>query len=346
MPQNPILSIVIPTYNRSARLIPGLINLVNQITADNLENSISLTVIDNCSTDDTESACLIFLGFSFFKYIKNENNIGATLNITKAARYGAGEFTWILCDDDWVTNSSLSLVIAAINKYPADSYMLNGGLFSEDKENPLAINTLMISHDLHTEKLSNFQDIPAIGFSMQCPSFIILRTNILTSSDWDKYNKFNCFFSQLGVIYEYFNTRPAVAISHTIILYHMGDWRDDSGNNRGGPMGYYNIFINLMNMFCYLIDNNFCTINQLNRISIVNYDGISPIPNYMSQMMGFLEFSLRDAILREGGLSPDQYNSVICYKRLFEGARNSSKFDSLSSLGLSMFMSRHALINS
>ena len=55
----PLLSICIPTYNRSGYLEQCLESIVHQERFDEIEVIIS----DNCSTDDTEAVCKKYKSF-------------------------------------------------------------------------------------------------------------------------------------------------------------------------------------------------------------------------------------------------------------------------------------------
>jgi glycosyltransferase involved in cell wall biosynthesis len=82
-----------------------------------------LIVLDNCSTDDTESVVYDFLkSDNRIKYIKNTNNIGVVRNFEKAVSIASGKYILILGDDDALTKNAVSDLYQAIESFPTASF--------------------------------------------------------------------------------------------------------------------------------------------------------------------------------------------------------------------------------
>ena len=83
-----LVSVGIPTYNRSKLLRRALTGVVNQ-TLENIE----IWVLDNASTDDTADVVASFCD-ERIHYLRNESNIGHSANATAAlqAAYGGLRF--------------------------------------------------------------------------------------------------------------------------------------------------------------------------------------------------------------------------------------------------------------
>ena len=69
----PIISICIPTYNRSRHLSNCLNSIILNKNISNL--NIQICVSDNCSTDDTEKVVRLAQREIDIEYQKNEENI-------------------------------------------------------------------------------------------------------------------------------------------------------------------------------------------------------------------------------------------------------------------------------
>ena len=95
-----LLTIAIPTYNRSSNLSIGL----NKIAQLNFHQfSIEILIIDNNSTDNTNNIVKDFISKGLpIKYLINERNIGPDANILKCLENAKGYFIHLLSDDDLI----------------------------------------------------------------------------------------------------------------------------------------------------------------------------------------------------------------------------------------------------
>ena len=115
---NILLSICIPTYNRSYLLDKTISSIINQKEFD---HQIELVISDNCSNDNTfqivqkyQETC------SNIKYNRNGENIGMEKNIFKVLSLGEGKFLKLLNDYSVIVEGGLMLLIDAIQKFESD----------------------------------------------------------------------------------------------------------------------------------------------------------------------------------------------------------------------------------
>ncbi len=87
-----LLTISIPTYNRSDTLAHTL----DSIIALNLGDEVEIVVINNASTDDTEK--IIEDRAQYIKSIRNQYNVGLEANIICALGVGTGSYIWTVSD--------------------------------------------------------------------------------------------------------------------------------------------------------------------------------------------------------------------------------------------------------
>ena len=104
----PVVSVIIPTYNRASDLKRAL-NSVQEQTFVNWE----ALVVDNNSEDNTDE---IVIGFNdprikLFK-INNDGVIAASRN--KGIKEASGEYIAFLDSDDWWAPNKLELSVAAL----------------------------------------------------------------------------------------------------------------------------------------------------------------------------------------------------------------------------------------
>lgn len=97
-PERPLLTIAIPTYNRSGFLSELLSLLMPQLEG---ETSVELLISDNASTDDTAEVVKRFCPENLrFRTLRNDVNIGADANFLQCFREARGRYLWLVGDDD------------------------------------------------------------------------------------------------------------------------------------------------------------------------------------------------------------------------------------------------------
>lgn len=98
--RNKILSICLPTYNRS-QCIGEQLHRLSLINKDVLEN-IEIIVSDNGSSDDTKIVVESYLELLDFTYVRNKENIGPDANFYNCLMMAHGQYAWLLGDDDFL----------------------------------------------------------------------------------------------------------------------------------------------------------------------------------------------------------------------------------------------------
>jgi glycosyltransferase involved in cell wall biosynthesis len=110
--QNHLVSICIPTYNRSNKLKKTLESAVKQDYTN-----IEIIVSDNNSSDDTHKVVSSFKD-NRIKYHKNTINIGMQGNFNKCADIAKGKFFILLSDDDLLKKNMVSELLECIESNP------------------------------------------------------------------------------------------------------------------------------------------------------------------------------------------------------------------------------------
>lgn len=109
----PLVSIYIPTHNRSSLLSTSLLSLVNQDY-----KNIEIIVCDDGSTDDTHVIVSQFINeYPNRKiiYVKNEKPKGACLSRNRCIERASGDYITGLDDDDYFTLNRISLFVDYAN---------------------------------------------------------------------------------------------------------------------------------------------------------------------------------------------------------------------------------------
>lgn len=154
----PLLSICIPTYNRAELLSYSLAQMIIETTK--FKDKIEIIISDNNSTDNTKAIVNKFKeNNKILKYYKNDENIGFNYNIFKIIdKYATGKFCWIIGDDDFIYNNSISSLISVLqNQENIDFIYTNYDLIEIEK------NRNIFFKDKIFNRLSNFDN--PIGYS-------------------------------------------------------------------------------------------------------------------------------------------------------------------------------------
>ncbi|MBY0499343.1 MAG: glycosyltransferase family 2 protein [Nitrosomonas sp.] len=105
-----ILSICIPTYNRSKCLGECLSSIFASVVGH--ESEVEIIISDNASTDDTQNVIRAFHEMHpWIRCHRNEQNIGAERNFYLLATLAQGENIWIFGDDDKMEASAIPIVL-------------------------------------------------------------------------------------------------------------------------------------------------------------------------------------------------------------------------------------------
>ena len=103
----PLVSILIPVYNRETLVSTALSSAVTQ-TYPNIE----IVVGDNCSTDRTYEVVQEYARRDQrIRYFRNEENLGPLANWVRCLEYSRGDYIKILWSDDWLEPEAIERYI-------------------------------------------------------------------------------------------------------------------------------------------------------------------------------------------------------------------------------------------
>src|SRR5258708_7388899 len=105
----PLLTIAVPTYNRSSFLNELLSCLFEQCMSD---RRIELLVSDNASTDETPAIVAGYVDRRLqIRYLRNLSNIGADANFMQCFEKAKGKYVWLIGDDDIVVPGAIGKIV-------------------------------------------------------------------------------------------------------------------------------------------------------------------------------------------------------------------------------------------
>ena len=203
-----LISLVIPTYNRSNYLKRCLDSILSQEV-----DCYEIIVSDNASPDDTQEVMQNYLQYSQIYYFRNETNLGARENIYKATKYAQGEYIFWLSDDDYLLPNSLLKVVDVINAHPEVGYIYSPVVAIDDRNG----KQFFRRDDFQENKLIdvNLEHLPTVMSSAWVFSRQILKRELIDWRLWHQ-NKDNAYF-MLIIVGNIFLEHPAYYIVHDLV---------------------------------------------------------------------------------------------------------------------------------
>lgn len=217
MQNEPLISVIIPTYNRGRLILESVNSVLNQ-TYKNIE----LIVVDDCSTDDTKEIIESIKDFRI-KYIKLEKNSGACVARNKGIERATGEFIAFNDSDDlWIPekiNSQLDFLYennAEISfckmecRTPENNFIHNFPNIEFDRK--ISYKDLLKYNSASTQTIFGKTD---------CFKEIIFDATMPRLQDWDEVlrlsQKFSVFYQNKILVHTFFqkdsiSTHPEKAV--------------------------------------------------------------------------------------------------------------------------------------
>jgi len=131
-----LLSILIPTYNRSLIFRTQIINLLKLINSYNLNDEIELVIGDNSSTEGEFIRCTQNTFFdNKITYTDNKINLGFDNNIFNMIDNSNGTYIWFLSDDDNISKDGINKIIdvlKSLNQNPPSLLIINNHIISNE----------------------------------------------------------------------------------------------------------------------------------------------------------------------------------------------------------------------
>lgn len=104
---NPLVSIIVPTFNRLSLLSEAIGSILNQTYSP-----IEIVISNNASTDGT-SLFLKKIDYIKLTVIENAYNVPLEVNVTNAVGRATGKYFMILSDDDLISNNYIDQMVEA-----------------------------------------------------------------------------------------------------------------------------------------------------------------------------------------------------------------------------------------
>lgn len=211
-----LLTIAIPTYNRSPFLEESLKRICFQLKG--YEDLVELLVSDNCSSDNTMHVIKKFQNEgTAIIYNRNSVNRGMDGNFVYCFQNATSKYVWILGDDDYLVEGTLVRILELIKNGEYGLIHLS-----------CAATNVSYGQEVYTDKSKFVGDI---SFMITFISANIVRTKYVSQIDFDKY--LGTYFTLIPV----YLTAAVGENENLMIRFQTMEIAADAATNGG-----YNIF--------------------------------------------------------------------------------------------------------
>ncbi|PJC31275.1 hypothetical protein CO051_04270 [Candidatus Roizmanbacteria bacterium CG_4_9_14_0_2_um_filter_39_13] len=230
--QRPLLSICIPTYNRTLYLQECLKSIVSQLSLQYIIENVEIVISDNHSTDNTKQVVESFMQKNTqIRYFCNEKNLGPVVNVKKVAEYALGDYVWFFSDDDIHKKGSIAKILSIIKLYIPDVIQTNMDLCSIDAKKIIDPNLLRVQKDtfLETKKayftfLEDKFFLPLDWYLTSFSNTIILRKLFQKNIKFfDQFNKSEHIFPHIAIIFYTNENYKICIVAQSVALFRTGN---------------------------------------------------------------------------------------------------------------------------
>jgi glycosyltransferase involved in cell wall biosynthesis len=229
-PATPLLSLCVPTYNRSRYLASLLEGLAAQLAA--FPYPYELVISDNASTDDTPAVVARFLDRLPIRAIRHAETIGAGSNVMFVTEQARGRYAVYLADDDCLLGDALAEVVATMEADPGIVITYAPWLFFDLVAQQAQGQFYEVPRDLRIERGEHAELLGHILSHHIFPEVFMARTETLkrlmpriNDIAFYAFSQAADYLAQGAVL---IRQRPFYV---SITRYFAGDTRSQQGNN-------------------------------------------------------------------------------------------------------------------
>jgi len=221
--QFPSLSICIATRNRSQFIGETLDSILEQCGPE-----IEIIVVDGASTDNTGAVvsqrAIVHPGL---RYLPQQQNSGIDGDFDKAVQCAAGEYCWLMSDDDLIVPGAIGKVLAICHTKP-DAIIVDAEVRTADMTETLVPSRLPFTGERRYADVDMERLIRDCGEHLSFIGALIVRRELWLGRERTSY--YGSEFIHVGVVFQKPLPLGAVALGEPLILirYGLGNWTSRS----------------------------------------------------------------------------------------------------------------------
>ncbi|MFN6484460.1 MULTISPECIES: glycosyltransferase family 2 protein [unclassified Nostoc] len=206
--QQPLVSVIIPTYNRPEYLKQAIASAIKQIY-----QNIEIIISDNCSSENPQALVASF-GDSRIRFWRHQQNVGMLANQQHGFKMARGKYVASLHDDDIWNENFLAKLVPILEANPeliiafCDQYIIDANGIINDagtEENTRGYKRDKLTKGIHQP----FYKIGLVDKSIPTAASCVIRNNSVdwdsipleAGGMWDLYLTYLCCISGRGAYY-------------------------------------------------------------------------------------------------------------------------------------------------
>lgn len=189
---SPLLTIAIPTFNRSGCLKERLLEIQQQA-----DERVQVLVSDNCSTDDTEAVAQTWQHkIPHLRYHKNQTNVGFDKNILTLYELAETRYIWFLSDDEHILPDAIGKVLSAVIEHEPVV-----AVFSFTTTDASGLSTITgVTSDIVYESLASLPEQAIVERAIFISTVVVEKNPKINTQYWAQYANSNFFHLTLALL--------------------------------------------------------------------------------------------------------------------------------------------------
>ncbi len=216
----PLLTVLIPTYNRAWFVAHVLHRFLEQPASKSGE--VEFLVSDNQSPDDTASVVQeIARDHQAVRYFCQEQHLPTgEENLLHALAQCRGEYVWPMSDDDEPEQGSLEKILNIIKENGADFHLSNIRIVSLSGE---TLQDRLVKNQNVPSDISVLELVKNFGFvtTVCCFSAVIFRKSLIEGLDWREFCAISPIYCHVPLYIAAFKNRKSIFIHEPLVRYRF-----------------------------------------------------------------------------------------------------------------------------
>ncbi|WP_158915482.1 glycosyltransferase family 2 protein [Caulobacter sp. S45] len=217
MAQTPLLTVVVPTFQRPDELWTSVNSIASQIVGE-LVGKVEIIVTDNASGPETASVLKrLAAAHPSVSYMIHAKNEGGAFQVYAAPHRAHGRWTWVFGDDDALSADSLGKIVAVLEVEQPEFLTLDRQVWNKSFD----IIVSARKHGIEDQKFKTFIHlINFFGFDqLSFWSSQIYMTSIAASVSADHFIEAECCYSQIAYYLHAFHDKAAYYFSEPVVRH-------------------------------------------------------------------------------------------------------------------------------